>query len=277
MKKILLTAIVLFAALPAFAAEKETAFERVIRTNTLRCGYWNWQPLFNKDAVSGEFTGIFKDVMDYIGPSLGLKVEWVKEVGFASFEQDLIADKVDAVCAGVWPKAARSRVMDFSDAVFYVPLHIYVREDDTRFEDDINLLNSPEITFAGMDGLVESAVVAQDFPKAKRNSIPDTASISEIFLMVQNKKADAVITDVFTADSFLKNNPNSLKALKTKIPLRYFGNTISVKKGEQELIDMLNTALEEAHSAGVIEPIIKKYETVPGSLLRTSKPYEAAQ
>jgi ABC-type amino acid transport substrate-binding protein len=262
---------------PAFAAEKESAFDRVIRTGVLRCGYWNWAPLFSVDTQTGKYSGIFYELTEYMGKSLGLKIEWTKEVGFASFEQDLLSGKVDAVCAGVWPKAARSKVEEFSNPVFYVPLQIYVRAGDKRFDKDLETLNAPEITFSGMDGLAEAAVVAQDFPKAKRVSLPDTASVSETFLVVQEKKADAVVSDLFTGQNYMKNNPDVLRAVKSDRPLRYFGNTISVNKGEQKLVNMINVALEEAHSAGVVEKILKKYEAVPNSLLRVAKPYKEVQ
>jgi ABC-type amino acid transport substrate-binding protein len=254
--------------------KKETTYERVIRTGTLRCGYWNWAPLFSVDMQNKHYDGIFYNLTNYLGEALGLKIEWTKEVGFASFEQDLLTDKVDAICAGVWPKAARGKVMEFTKPIFYVPLNIYVRNDDYRFDDNTALLNSQEYTFSGMDGLAEAAIVAQDFPNAKRVSLPDTASVSEIFLMVQDKKADAVVADVFTAGSYLKSHPGILRPLNAKTPFRYFGNTIAVKKGEHDLVTMLNTAIDEAASAGVVEKLVSHNEEIPNSLLRIAKPYE---
>jgi ABC-type amino acid transport substrate-binding protein len=240
MKKILLSLLLITISLPAWAGDtKESAFDRVMRTGTLRCGYWNWAPLFSVDNKTGKYSGIFYELTEYMGKSLGVKIEWTKEVGFSSFEQDLIIGKVDAVCAGVWPKAARSKVQEFSNPVFYVPLQIYVRADDKRFDNNIKSLNSPEITFSGMDGLVEGAVVSQDFPNAKHISLPDTASVSETFLAVKTKKADAVVSDLFTGEEFMKNNPGVLRIVKSNRPLRYFGNTISAAKGEQKLINMM--------------------------------------
>ena len=272
LKNLMIAALLLLPA-PVLAAPSESAFDRVMRTNTLRCGYWNWAPLFSVDTATEQQSGIFYDLMAYIGPAMGLKVEWTKEVGFANFEQDLISGKIDAVCAGVWPKAARGRVMEFSRPVFYVPLNIYVRADDTRFDGNAAALNDPSVTFSGMEGLVEGAVVAQDFPKANRVVVPETSSVSEIFLGVAGKKADAVVADIFTAGSYLANNQGVLRPVKLGKPIRYFGNVIAVNKGEHELVNMLNTALEEAQSAGVIDALITKYEAIPGSLLRVAEPY----
>lgn len=271
---LLLSLLLLVVTASAHAAEKETAYDRVMRTGVLRCGYWNWSPLFAVDLSSEQkFSGIFYDLTEYLGESLGLKIEWTTEVGFSTFEQDLMTGKVDAICAGVWPKAARSRVMEFTRPVFYTPMNVYVRSDDNRFNKNLKKLNASVVTFSGMDGLAEAAIVRQDYPLAKRISLPDTASVSEIFLMVKDGKADAVVSDPFTAGLFLKNNPGILKPLTANRPIRYFGNTIATQKGDQKLVNMLNVAIDEADSAGVIDNLIEKYEEVPNSLLRVAKPY----
>lgn len=268
-------ALLLFIALMSWdaRADDQPAFDRVMKTQTLRCGYWNWAPLFSVDLKTGEKSGIFYEVTNYIGQSLGLKIEWTQEVGFSSFEQDLLTGKVDAVCAGVWPKAIRAKALEFSNPLFYIPLNIYVRADDHRFDGHVEKLNSLSVRFSGMEGIIQSDVPNEDFPNSKVITLSDTQSPSELFLMVETKKTDAFINDIFSAESYLKNNPGKLRALEIGRPIRYFGNTIGVAKGEQKLVNMINTALEEAQSAGVIEKIIRKYETVPGSLLRVAPPY----
>ena len=79
LKNLMIAALLLLPA-PVLAAPSESAFDRVMRTNTLRCGYWNWAPLFSVDTATEQQSGIFYDLMAYIGPAMGLKVEWTKEV-----------------------------------------------------------------------------------------------------------------------------------------------------------------------------------------------------
>ncbi|HOO50986.1 MAG TPA: hypothetical protein PLK94_06835, partial [Alphaproteobacteria bacterium] len=73
----------IFSALPVVAAEnaKETAYERVIRTGTLRCGYLTYPPLLMKDLKTGEMSGVAHDIMTEIGKRLSLDIEWTEEVG----------------------------------------------------------------------------------------------------------------------------------------------------------------------------------------------------
>ena len=256
-------------------AVKETAYERIVRTGTLRCGYWNWPPLLSVDSNTGKVSGgIFKDYTEALAESLSLKVEWVKEVGFATFATDLQLGGIDAICGGVWPLAAVGREMDFTTPLFYLPLHVYVREGDTRFEKDIKLLNSKNITFASMDGLVGSKVARKDFPLSREVSIPDIMPVSDIYQILVSGKADALINDVFTSQGFMDANPGSIRVVPTQQPLRFFGNTIGIPKGEYELKRLLDNATEQLLYSGVVDAIIDKYETYPGMLLRVAKPYK---
>lgn len=69
---------VLFAVLAAFVtvkmmvpdqtgmviaeANKESTYEREMRTGELRCGYFSWKPAFIKDPNTGEMSGIFMTI-----------------------------------------------------------------------------------------------------------------------------------------------------------------------------------------------------------------------
>ena len=46
---------------------KETAYERMTRTNTLRCGYNLWEPWVMKDPTTGVMSGAFVDFIEMIG------------------------------------------------------------------------------------------------------------------------------------------------------------------------------------------------------------------
>ncbi len=253
---------------------QETVFERVLRTNTLRCGYWQWPPLTSKDPVTGEMSGIFYEYVNELGNILNLDIEWVKDTGFTDYVLDLEFERIDAQCAGVWPIAPRPRAMDFTEPIFYIPLNIYVRADDHRFDYKDDLLNNPHVTFASMDGLVGDIVIDQKYPEAEKLILTETNTVPELFLNIVNGKADATVNDVFTAYNYMTSNPDKLKKLPLDYPVLFFGNTIAVKKGEDELTRMLDQATRQLHYNGYIENLIQKYENTPGALLRVSSPID---
>lgn len=265
----------LFGGKAAEQAHKESAYERVMRTGTLRCGYWNWAPILSVDPKSGKVTGgIFKDYTEALGKSLGLKVVWAKEVGFGTFATDIQQGAVDAVCGGVWPLASRGREMDFTAPVYFIGVKAYVRPDDTRFDHHIERVDDPAVTIAGMDGWAQTAMAAQRFPKARITSLPDNASAAEVYEMVANRKADIVFNDVVTTRAYMEHNPGKLREVVVDRPLGMFGNTIGIGKGEYDLKRMLDNATEQLLYSGIIDQIIDKYEQYPGILLRVARPYE---
>ncbi|MBM3602386.1 MAG: transporter substrate-binding domain-containing protein [Alphaproteobacteria bacterium] len=83
------------------------AYERVMRTNTLRCGYIIAPLIFTQDSNTGEMGGIFKESADIVAKKLDLKIEWM-ETTFGTVVQDLTDGKIDAHCGGIWPSPARA-------------------------------------------------------------------------------------------------------------------------------------------------------------------------
>ena len=74
--KYILTAFLLFFALPAHAGE---VFDRVMESGKIRCAYATWPPLMDQDVNSGVLKGTSYDLMNAIGEKLDLEVEWTEE------------------------------------------------------------------------------------------------------------------------------------------------------------------------------------------------------
>jgi hypothetical protein len=97
-------------------AKKETAYERVMRTGELRCGYFSWKPAFIKDPNTGEMSGIFHDYMEEIGRALKLKIVWAEEVALGEFPTAIAAGRIDAMCSSTFVTSERARVTRFYHA-----------------------------------------------------------------------------------------------------------------------------------------------------------------
>lgn len=257
----------------AHAADKQSAYDRVMTTNTLRCGYWPWPPLMSVDPNTKMLSGLFKDYMEEVGRVLALNIEWV-ETPLSGFLQDLQYDRVDALCAGILPVPAASRTVDFTTPVFYTPMHVYVRSGDTRFDQNLDTLNNEAITLVSKDGLAAAEIIPVDFPKAKKSMLTDLNPNTDIFEDVKTKKADATLMDILTAQEYMKANPGVLRQVPYKNPVRVFGQTVAVKKDEAKLKRSIDIATEQLLANGSIEKILDKYEPSPNAYLRVAKPYE---
>jgi len=257
--------------------KQETAFERVLRTNTLRCGYGIWAPGLIKDAQTGKLSGIFYDYLEAIGKHTGLKIEWTGEVGWGDFPEALNSGRIDAMCFGAWPKAMTAREVMFTEPVYYLPINAYVRVDDRRFDHAPEKINSPDVTISTMDSEISSQLAASNFSQAKTFSIPQLSDASNLLLNVATGKADVTFTDTWTAVAFMKQNPDKLKLVQLDRPLRLFGHTIPVARGETTLLNFLNTATDEIFDSGELDAIIRKYEDMPDVLLHRPRPYDHSE
>ena len=255
-------------------AAKESAFDRVVRTNTLRCGYGIWKPGLFKDPQTGKLGGIFYDYLEAIGTHTGIKIEWVEEVGWGDFPTALNSGKIDAMCFGAWPKALIAKSVLFTEPTYYLPINAYVRDGDTRFDNDTAKVNAPDIRISAMDSELSSQLASSRFPKAQVVSIPQLSDASQLLLNVSSGKADVTFTDAWTGAEFMAKNPGQLRAVPLPTPLRLFGHTIPVAQGEHSLVSLLNIATEEIINSGEFDQIMQKYSTMPGVLLMQKREYK---
>lgn len=241
------------------SAARETAYERVMRTGVLRCGYFVAAPYLMKDVQTGKFSGIWHDYTEALAADLGLKVEWAEEMGLGDFPTALNNGRIDAYCAGLWSPGARIKVVNYLDPTAFEAMLPYVRVDDHRFDNDLSLLNNKDIKVSTIDGEGGGMVADEDFPLATKLSLPQLSNMADMFNQVVFKKADVFFTTPSAMLEFEKNNPGKLRALADK-PLRVFPVSLAVKNGEDTLRHMLNMAGRNVLYNGKMDKILTKYE-----------------
>lgn len=256
---------------------RESVYERVLRTGTIRCGYHSWEPFLRKDINTGEFSGIYYDYMQGLGRILALKIEWVEDIGFGPHVEALKNDRFDMMCAGDFQNGARSRFIDYTTPILYTTLYAYVRVDDARFDTDLTRANNPEIKIASVEGTSPFVVVNHDFPAAQKITHPEAAELTTPLLDVATGKADLTIANVSVAGGFMTKNPGQLRLVPTPYPVRLFGSSLSLRKDEHELRRMIDAATREMVYSGAIAAIVKKYQTLPDEFLPVAKPYQSQE
>jgi ABC-type amino acid transport substrate-binding protein len=222
----------------------ETAFERVTRTNTLRCAYWDVDPISYKDINSGELKGFAVALMTELSKLLSVKVEWVEEVNFATMLTGLEAGRYDSICSGVYLAGVRARAMEYTDPYLYSVVMPVVRVDDHRFDVDVEAINDPAIKVVVWESL-SIAYVSQRFPRATQAGLPEMSSVSQALVDVADGKADVVLLEPGAYRSYNDNNPGKLRMIHTDRPLRVFPWVLPVPKGEHDLASFINAGLIE--------------------------------
>lgn len=258
--KILMMAIILMAmACNAQAESKETTFDRVMRTQTLRCGYVVYPPAMMKDPNTGKMSGIFYDISEKMGERLHLKIEWI-EINFPTMVEDLKMGRYDAHCVSGWGSAILAPYFSITRPLYYSVINPFVRIDDNRFDENKEAINNSSVRISTIDGTGTAVFADQSFPKAQRIAMPQDTAYSLTILNVMNKKADVVLVENSLAAEFMAKNPNAIRAVKLDKPLRTYGNGFMVGIHEQELLSMLDMTLSEMLGAGEIDDILAKYD-----------------
>lgn len=255
---------------------KESVYERVLRTGTIRCGYHAWEPFLRKDINTGEFSGIYYDYMQGLGRILSLKIEWVDDVGFGPHVEALKNDRFDVMCAGDYQNGARGRFIDYTIPILYVPLYAYVRTDDMRFDAELARANAANIKISSVEGSTPFIVANRDFPNAQKITHPESSELTMPLVDVATGKADLSIAGANVGGGFMAKNPGQLRLVPTPYPIRLFGSSLSLRKDEHELRRMIDAATREMLYSGEIAAIIKKHQTMPDEFLPVAKPYAAA-
>jgi ABC-type amino acid transport substrate-binding protein len=239
---------------------QETAYERVMRTKTIRCGYFVWEPTVMKDPNTNEFSGINYDIMEEIGKKLGMKIEWTTDTDVAGMVQGLEVGKFDVMCATSWPNAGLIQNVTMTNPEFYTPVYGVVRIDDNRFDGDLQKANDLAIRVSGIDSDITADLAREFLPKATTAFLPQTGSGSDVLLQIMTHKADIAFVDKGLINNFVKHNPNSLRAVTRLPPARVFGERMMVGRHEFELKEMLDLSIEQLVNDGVMEQLVNKYK-----------------
>lgn len=256
------------------APAKETAYDRIMRTNVLRCGYIVYPPNLAKDPNTGAFSGISYDIIMRLAQDLGLTVEWAEETGPGSMVEGLNANRYDLICASVWTSSPRGKVALFSTPLYFTSINAYARIDDARFQDSLKNIGAEGVKIATVDGGLAAAIAKEDFPKVGTYSLPELTDFSHLLLAVKDKRADVTFSEVAQAALFEKTNPGSLRNTTPDHPVRLFANAFLMKAGEGRLAEMLNNALHNLHNNGFIEKALSAHETQPNQYRRVTPAYQ---
>lgn len=279
MKKLILLLFALFIAFPAFAAEKEkeSVYDRVIRTNVLRCSYIVYSPETIKDPNTGELSGILVETMEALGKQLDITIKWVEEVPFTHMFEGLYSGRHDALCSGLYENPQRAKRVLFSIPSNYGVTYAFSRTDDNRFNETLSLINDPAITIAVIDGEIAQSIASEIFSKAKTLALPQLADISMVLESVSTNKADIAFLQKTSAQNFINNNPGKIKLINAEPVRTYPAPPLVFHPDEIKLKLLFDAAIRTLHLNGTIENILRRYDPTLESYLLVAKPYTNPQ
>jgi ABC-type amino acid transport substrate-binding protein len=255
---VVMLSVMMVGSFSSYAAEeKETAYERIMRTGTLRCAYVVWPPYLLKDPNSGKFSGLIYEYVSAIGRELDIKIEWAEEVDWGTFYAGLESNRYDMMCSAVWQSGQRAKIGLLSDPLYFNGVFAYARDDDLRFSGKVNRINAPDIIVAVTENDVSQTIRKQVFPDAAELSLFDSP---QMFLSVITKKADVVLTNIDGAERFNAGSEKKIKEISGGKPVRLFANVFAMKRGENDLKNMIDSTVQSLEVSGEVRAILNQYE-----------------
>jgi polar amino acid transport system substrate-binding protein len=264
-KSIYLFLFVIFSIFASTVHAEDDAFNRIIKTNTLRCGYMTWPPLSQKNPKTDKMEGMYIDLTEELAKGLGWKVEWIEEVALSDFVAALNTGRIDMMCAPLAPVIQRVKYAYFTLPHLYGPFRAYVREGDKRFDGKLEAINDATITISTMEGELTSIIARTNYPKAKVMEISQQQGAIQLFENVAAKKADVVFQDPFTFASYNEHNKEKLRQVVGP-DIGFFSANYAIKFGEDKLLQVINAATQELINRRYIEQLAKNYHLLEAGI-----------
>ena len=194
-----------------------------------------------------EVVGIDAEMAAAVAEKLGMELK-IEDMAFDSLIPALSSGKVDIVAAGMTVTEDRLASVNFSDTYATGIQAIIVTEDS-----DIASADDLVGKTIGVQQGTTGDLYATDVEGA---TIERYAKGMEAVQSLSQGKIDAVIIDNEPAKAYVEAN-QGLKILDTEYTVEDYA--AAVKKGNTELLDKVNKAMEELKADGTLDEIIANY------------------
>lgn len=197
-----------------------------------------------------EIVGFDIEIAKEIAKDLGVELE-IKDMDFGGLLSALNTGNVDFVVAGMTPDEERKKNVDFSKIYYDPGQGLLVRSEDKEKYKSIEDLN-------GMKIGVQKGTIQEDIAEEtiETSDIKALGKITNLVLELKNEKIDGILLATSVAKAYEKANPDLV--LSPYIDLgKEGGVAIAVKKGEQELVDAINSTIDKLIKDNSIEQFIQ--------------------
>ena len=216
-------------------------------TKLVMCTNAEFPPYEYKDG--GKFMGIDVECAKLIGEKLGVEVE-ILDIAFDSLIPTVMSGKADFAMAGMTVTEDRKESVDFTHTYQKAVQAIVVPIDST-----ISSANSLEGKKIGVQtGTTGDIYCSGDFGD---EAVERYSKIIDGFQAMKSGKIDAVVVDDQVASAIVEQDSTAFKILETAYAEEEYA--IAVKKGNADLLNKLNSVIDEIKSNGELQAIVNKY------------------
>ena len=262
LRNFILTAILLVVGLMVFTGcqnqteETTSQEERNVLRVGMECAYapYNWAQADNSNGAvpisgSSEFAYGYDVMMaKFLAEKIGYELE-IYQIDWDSLPVALQSDKIDCVIAGQSITSERLQTVDFTTPYYYASI-VGLTKNDSKFANATGVSDLEGATCTSQINTVWYDVCLPQIKNA--NILPAMEVASQMLVALDSGKTELVVTDMPTAMAatkvyedfkildFTNSETDNFEVSDEEINIG-----ISVKKGNTELLNKLNTALAE--------------------------------
>ncbi len=197
---------------------------------------------------NGKIVGFDVDLARKIEEEAGIKLE-IQDIAFAGLLPALQTGKIDAILSGMSVTEERKKAVNFSKAYFDVSQVIVVRKDETEIKTGEDLPGkSVGVALGTTSDTIAEGIEGINLIKYNKTY--------EAILALNTSKIDAIVLDYQQAVNFVGQNPE-LMILADELAKEEYA--IAVGKKNEELLNILDTALEDIVGSEFYNGLIEKY------------------
>lgn len=208
------------------------------------------------DADGNEvLAGLDVDLVEKFSEMLGFTYEF-SDMEFSGLVGSIASGRCDVIISGISMNEERAAVVDATDS-YFTPKIAILSYADSEFKDVASL----EDHSCGVSlGTVYDKICTDD----GKIDVKTYDSTAIAFQDLQNKGVEACMFDATQAQKFIDDNPD-LNLVRNILPDSYCidyevkGYCVLVPKGDTELLDAFNSAIDELQADGTLDEYITKW------------------
>lgn len=247
MRKSVLLAGLFLAAVATTAGAKEWKEIRIATEGAY--------PPFNFVDADGTLKGFDVEIAEALCEEMKAKCTLVAN-DWDGMIPGLQAGKFDAVIASMSITEDRLKQIDFTNKYYSTPLAIAVPKDSPITEMKIENFDGKTI---GAQGGTTQSIYAEDVLAKAGADVKLYVSNDEANADLATGRLDAMISDKFPVVEWLKTDEGSCCRILEDVPGTQTETGIALKKGNEDLKEQFNVAIEGIRKNGTYDKIMQKY------------------
>ncbi|MBR1852928.1 MAG: transporter substrate-binding domain-containing protein [Lachnospiraceae bacterium] len=200
------------------------------------------------NGVIGQYDGIDMAIAKQIAEENG-KTAVIENMEFDSLLVALQNGQIDAVIAGMTVTDERKESVDFSTP-YYTATQVMIVKEDSDITKASDIADKKICVIQGYTGQTCMDEMGYPYEAFKKGT--------EAVLELVNGKCDVVVIDSATAAKYVSDN-KGLKIVEDPTAFEGEEYAIAVQKGNTELLNMVNAAIEKKLADGTISSLAAQY------------------